>query len=124
MKKVYQPQSRKSYVVKRAIKRELVRGIVVLFIISFVLLFCTFFARSKAAFLALVISGFVFLIFAMVLFFKVNRCPYCGRMFTGLHWSAPDAGPCQGCGKLIQYTDKNQPKGKFQMQQQAKKKKK
>ena len=129
MRKTYQPQSRKTYVVKRAIKREMVRGITVMFIVSAVLMCSTFLIRNNGT-LALVVAiiGILLCAFSMFLLFKVNRCPYCGRFFKGLHWSAPDAGFCEGCGKLIQYTDKKQSKGqaqnKLQMQHRQPKKKK
>lgn len=35
-----------------------------------------------------------------------RRCPYCGKMGRyGLRWSAPDAGYCRHCGKLLKYDD-------------------
>lgn len=125
MRKTYQPQSRKSYVVKKAIKRELVRGIIVLFIISLALLFSTFLVRNNGTLsLICAILGLLLAAFSLYLCFKVNRCPYCGRFFKGLHWSQPDAGNCEGCGKLIQYTQKGQPEGKMQVQHQQQKRKK
>ena len=42
---------------------------------------------------------------ALVLMFSANRCPYCGTFFRGLRWSAPDAGHCNRCGKLMVFDD-------------------
>lgn len=125
MKKVYQPQSRKSYVVKRAIKRELVRGLIVGFILGATLLITAIILQGKPAlFLTFAISGLLVTALSMFAFFKINCCPYCGHFFKGLHWSKPDAGLCTYCGKLIQYTDKNQPKGQMTVQHQHQKSKK
>jgi hypothetical protein len=106
MRKTYpQSNNRKSYVVRKSIRRRPVRLIIILFLVSLVLLMSAFFARTGHALLVLALLGIATCVGALILFFQVNRCPYCGRMFRGLHWSAPDAGHCEGCGKLIQYSD-------------------
>lgn len=122
MRKTYQPQNRKTYVVRKAIKRELIRGIIVLFILSFLLMISTFLIFNNGTLsLIFAIAGLILFAFSMVLFFKINRCPYCGRLFKGLHWSKPDAGNCEGCGKLIEYTKKGQAQSKMQVQHKNKK---
>lgn len=125
MRKTYQPQNRKSYVVKRAIKRELIRGLIVGFILGAALLITAVILQGNPTlFLVFAAFGLLISVFSLVAFFKINRCPYCGCFFKGLHWSKPDAGLCTCCGKLIQYTDKKQPKGQMTVQHQQQKAKK
>lgn len=45
------------------------------------------------------------LIAGSVVMLRTNRCPHCGEVFRGLHWSKPTAGYCNKCGRLIEFDD-------------------
>ncbi len=42
-------------------------------------------------------------IVALLLWFAFNRCPHCKKWQPILNGSAPDAGTCPGCGKVMEY---------------------
>lgn len=47
--------------------------------------------------------GVVSIVVGIIIFFTVNKCPYCGKYFRGMYWSKKDAGYCKKCGKKLEY---------------------
>ena len=47
--------------------------------------------------------GVAVLLNAVVLRFRWNKCPYCGKTVKGMNWSKRDLGYCPNCQKWLEY---------------------
>ena len=51
------------------------------------------------------IAALVFTFYAALKHDEVTKCPHCGTSFRGVYLSAPNAGYCRKCGKLMEFDE-------------------
>ena len=68
--------------------------------VAFVILYLVGYAADNGL---LMIASLVFLAASCILLLITNRCPHCGRYFSGIYWSRPNAGYCSRCGQLMEF---------------------